>query len=113
MRGLVTRLRRQPDDELRFVALLVEEPVEDERAHEAPRLVRPDPQAAIYSETQQSRGVARRSCHRSAKLARKTRQRLARHTDPDDDEPTPNAQGKTCLAGHGEARGTVVRDCRQ
>ena len=55
--GVVARLRREPDHHLGLVALLAQQPVEDERAREAARAQRAEVQAAVHRQAQQRRRI--------------------------------------------------------
>ena len=99
------RVRRQADHELNLVALLAEEPVEDERPDEAARPVGADVQGPVHGPAEQGRRLDALARRCPAKVSRELRQRLAAEPPLHQDERPPHPECESDLRTQPE--GTV------
>ena len=103
MRILVGRRLREADDELGGVALLTQEPVEDEGADEAPRTAPAEAKAPVDGAREAGGGVGRTQPARLPEAGDERRQLLAPQAEEDTrvEPPDPEREGGLRAPGSG------------
>ena len=105
VRPVVGRLRKQPYDELGWLALLPEKPKEHKGVHEASRPEAADTEAPVDRSAQRGRAVPITpwGVTRLRQPVDQGRKRLSPEIDHDEDEAHPDPCRQTSLLDEGEA----------